>query len=88
MVNDPTITKGAHSIINGNVILVEPNDININNNLIDGVPFVNGIPQYQDMFIFAELTAVSKGRSVIINSTVTSDNGKKINLRDLKLGEI
>jgi len=56
------------------IILVEPNNININNNI------VNGIPQYQDMFIFAELIATSKGRSVITNSTVVSDNGKKINM--------
>jgi hypothetical protein len=84
MANDPTITKGAHSIINGNVILVEPNDININNNFVDGVPFVNGVPQYQDMFIFAELIAESKGRSVISLNTnnvkIESDNGVKINM--------
>jgi len=83
MANDPTI-KDTHSETNGNVILVEPNDININTNLIDGVSFVNGIPQYQDMFIFAELTAVSKGRSVINfnsnNVTIESDNGVKINM--------
>lgn len=58
---------------NGNVILVEPNSININNDV------VNGIPQYQDMYIFAELTAISKGRTVIINGNATSTDSKKIN---------
>ena len=61
-------------ITNGNVILVEPNCVNINNNVI------NGIPQYQDMYIFAELTARSRGRTVIINGNATSETSKKINL--------
>ena len=59
---------------NGNVVLVEPNSVNINNDV------VNGIPQYQDMYIFAELTAKSKGRTVIINGNATSEDSKKINL--------
>jgi GH25 family lysozyme M1 (1,4-beta-N-acetylmuramidase) len=41
------------------VNLVDPNLLNTNPN------FVNGIPQYQDMFIFAELTAKSRGRTVL-----------------------
>ena len=45
-----------------NVVYIEdPNSVNINNNLI------NAIPQYQDMHIFAELTAKRKGRSVIVS---------------------
>ena len=60
-------------IKNGNVILVEPNCINVNNNI------VNGIPQYQDMYIFAELTAKSKGRTVIINGNTSSTTSKSIN---------
>lgn len=58
---------------NGNVILVEPNCININNNV------VNGIPQYQDMYIFAELTAKSKGRTTIIDGKTTSSDSKIVN---------
>lgn len=49
-----------------NVVLIEPNDVNINTNI------VNGIPQYQDMYIFAELKAVRKGRTVL----VTTGNNK------------
>jgi len=64
----------------GNVILIEPNAVNINRTLTDGVPFVNGIPQYQDMYVFAELTARSKGRSVSINGKWTGENPQTINL--------
>ena len=39
---------------NGNVLLIDPNLVNTNNNMI------NAIPQYQDMYIFAELTAEEK----------------------------
>jgi hypothetical protein len=39
------------------------NSANINNNM------VNAIPQYQDMFIYAELLATSRGRTVIVNGT-------------------
>lgn len=59
--------------INGNVILVEPNCVNINNDM------VNSVPEYQDMYIFAELTAKSKGRTVIINQNVKSESETKIN---------
>ena len=60
-------------ITNGNVILIEPNCVNINNNV------VNGAPQYQDMHIFAELTAKSKGRTIIIDGNTDSTKSKKIN---------
>ena len=57
----------------GNVLLIDPNKVNID------VSQVNGIPQYQDMFIFAELTAKRRPRSVIernSNGTTTlGDNG-------------
>lgn len=68
------------TIKSGNVILVEPNDININTTQINGREFVNGIPQYQDMYIFAELIAYGKSRTVIMNSSVTSEKSKTINL--------
>jgi hypothetical protein len=45
-----------------NIRLIEPNNVNINTNI------VNGIPQYQDMFIFAELKAQSRGRTVIVTA--------------------
>lgn len=64
-----------------NVDLIDPNLINVNTGLVDGVPFVNGIPQYQDMYIFVELVAESKGRSVII----TSNQGSNI-VGQLKTG--
>lgn len=54
------------------VILIDPNKIN--------TPFENGIPQYQDMYIFAELTAKTKGRTTIINGNVSSTNSNIINL--------
>ncbi len=39
--------------------LIDPNEVDINPNI------PNGIPQYQDMHIFAELTAVRKARTVL-----------------------
>jgi len=75
-----TPNSNDYIISNGNVILIEPNAVNINRTLTDGVPFVNGIPQYQDMYIFAELTAKSKGRTVIFNGSATSTNPQTINL--------
>ena len=73
MPEDSTKKYGKNTIENGNVILVEPNDVNINTDI------VNGIPQYQDMYIFSELTAVSKGRTVIVKGNATSTSSKKIN---------
>jgi len=67
-------------VANGNVLLIEPNSVNINTGRESGIPFINGIPQYQDMYIFAELTAESKGRSVIINGKGSNTTSKPINL--------
>ena len=64
-----TNLEGA-SITVGNVTLVDPNLVNVNTNMI------NSIPQYQDMYIFAELTAKSKGRTVIISSNGTNNLDK------------
>lgn len=58
---------------NSNVNLIEPNDVNINTNVI------NGISQYQDMHIFAELTAKSKERTIIIDGNTSSKEGDIIN---------
>lgn len=52
----------------------DPNSINVNPEL------VNAIPQYQDMHIYAELTAVRKGRSVItIGDEFETDDTFKVN---------
>ena len=47
------------------ILLIDPNQIpeNVNTKMI------NAIPQYQDMYIFAELTAKSRGRSVLFTSS-------------------
>lgn len=63
----------CETIKNGNVILVEPNCVNTNNNI------TNGIPQYQDMYIFAELVAKSRGRTMIIDGETTTSDSKIIN---------
>jgi hypothetical protein len=52
-------SKQQLMISNGNVLLIDPNLVNTNINMI------NSIPQYQDMYISAELTAERKGRTVI-----------------------
>jgi hypothetical protein len=57
----------------GNVLLIDPNMVNVNPNMI------NSIPQYQNMYIFAELTAKRKMRTVLETSakgtTTIQDNG-------------
>jgi hypothetical protein len=56
---------------NSNVLLLDPNDVNTNPNIS------NSIPQYQDMFIFAELRAIRKERTVLVTSSETG-NGSNI----------
>jgi hypothetical protein len=46
----------------GNVVLVDPDGVNINYNM------VNAIPKYEDMHIFVELIAQRRGRTVIVDS--------------------
>ena len=65
---DPVIT-------NGNVMLVDPNLVNVNQDMI------NGIPQYQDMYIFAELTAKRRGRTVLV-TTAEGTSKLKTGLED------
>ena len=50
--------------MSGNVLLIDPNNESDNTNH----KMINGIPQYQDMYIFAELVAKSRGRSVIVSN--------------------
>jgi len=54
--------------------LNDPNSVNINENLI------NAIPEYQDMHIFAELTATARGRSVIVMGKGLSSTTKSVNV--------
>ena len=62
-------------ITKGNVVLVDPNCANINNEL------VNGIAQYQDMHIYADLTATRRGRTVIQkNVGITTDETITVNM--------
>ncbi|HUU88813.1 MAG TPA: hypothetical protein VMX17_13830, partial [Candidatus Glassbacteria bacterium] len=50
-----------------NIYYIEdPNRVNLYPNDLTQNPIENAIGQYQDMHIFAELTAVRKGRSVIV----------------------
>jgi len=72
-----------------NVILINPNEINVNRIENNNIPFVNGIPQYQDMFIFVELTAESKGRTVLESSGIgdSSSDSIKISLMGVNLNE-
>lgn len=47
----------------GNVNLIDPNNINNKYN------HINGIPQYQDMYIFVELLAYGQQRTVLVKSS-------------------
>jgi hypothetical protein len=62
----------------GNVLLMDPDKVNANQGM------TNSIPQYQDMFIFAELIGQRKGRSVIEissqGSTSLQQNGMDNNI--------
>ena len=60
-------------INNGNVSLIDPNMVNVN------VDMTNSIPQYQDMYIFAELTAKRKKRTVLSAGGSSSDKDVVIN---------
>lgn len=77
MANENIDNNNVDKSSSSNVILIDPNTVNINNDI------TNGIPQYQDMYIFAELTAQSKGRTVIMNgetgSKTSTTKSKKIN---------
>ena len=66
----------------GNVNLIDPHNSNINTNV------VNGIPQYQDMYISAELIAIKRGRTVLstnINGSFTKFHEKSDNTSSMKV---
>jgi len=64
-----------------NVVLIDPNLANTNKNM------VNSIPQYQDMHLFVELSAIRRERTVLLTGgdgayrveNKLSDNSSKIN---------
>ncbi|MDA3780534.1 MAG: glycoside hydrolase family 25 protein [Bacteroidales bacterium] len=62
---------------NGNVLLIDPNCVNINNDI------VNGVSEYENKYIFAELTAESRGRTVVTikgnTNSAKTDKSKIIN---------
>ena len=63
-----------------NVVYIEdPNSVNINNNLI------NAVPQYQDMHIFAELTAFSRGRTILMKNTGAAYSIDNASTRNVKI---
>ena len=53
------MSKATEQIGNGRIQLVDPNLINVNNNL------EHPIPNYEEMFIYVELNGIRRGRSVI-----------------------
>jgi hypothetical protein len=68
---------------NNNVVLVDPNIVNINSDQI------NAIPQYQDMHVFVEMIATRKGRTVLTiegNGVVLDEESSADNVRISLLG--
>ena len=71
---------------NGNIYCInDPNNVNVN---YDGEQYqLNGMPPYEDMFVFAELTAVRKSRTILVRTEASNygfesngmDNTIKIN---------
>jgi hypothetical protein len=61
---------------NGSILLIDPNDVNSNPNI------VNSVPDYENMFIFVELTAERRGRSVLVTSGDGSFSTMKTGLED------
>ena len=57
----------------GNVKLIDPEHTNLNYTQVgkDRVYQENGIPQYQDMYISASLTAVRRGRTILTTDVAT-----------------
>ena len=53
----------------GNVLLIDPNLVNVNTEM------PNSIPPYQDMFIFAELTAKRRGRTEDRDARLATGHG-------------
>ena len=70
----------------GNVNVINPNDPNINSDMNGGI--INATPQYQDMYISAELTAIRRGRTVLDTNnkgTIVSFDKKNSYESDIKI---
>ena len=64
----------------GTYYIDDPNNVNVNYNMVNGERNhqLYGAPPYEDMFIYAELTAVRKARTVLVTTegvTAVDDNG-------------
>ena len=73
--------RDISTIKSGNVVLVDPNSVNINTNQ------VNAIPQYQDMHIDADLVAKRRGRTIIFNGGATTDKSVTVNMMGFNQNE-
>lgn len=73
--------RDNHIIKQGNVVLVDPNSVNVNTNQI------NSIPQYEKMHIHADLIVKRRGRTVIFNGGTTTDRSITVNLMGFNQNE-
>ena len=55
-------------VVEGNVVLVDPNQINADSGIY------NAIPKYENMFIYVDLIAERRGRTVLTTTGVSSSN--------------
>lgn len=73
--------------MSGNVKLIDPNESNINGNI------VNGAPKYEDMYISVDLVGIRRGRTVLETdidtklTTINQDGGVGGDMRVSFLGE-
>ena len=62
------------TVKSGNVVLVDPNCVNVNTNQ------TNAIPKYEDMHIDVDLVATRRGRSILFTGGARTDKSITINL--------
>ena len=69
------ITNDGCVINSGNVVLVDPNCVNTEYGLI------NEIPDYEKMYIYVDLTATRKGRTVLQTGTaIDTEDSISVNM--------
>lgn len=73
--------RDNHTIKSGNVVLVDPNSVNINTNQI------NSIPQYENMHINADLIAKRRGRTILFTGGASTDKSITVNLMGFNQNE-
>ena len=66
---------------NGNVVLVDPNCVNVNTNQ------TNAIPSYEDMHIDVDLVATRRGRTIIFTGGARTDKSITINMMGFNQNE-